>query len=346
MRTGNTWIGLSLLTAVVAITAVVWATDPAPLPPPAPVAAPTPPVMPVMPPPPPPETPLMTIGNEVITVGDVNEQLGQMPPMQRAMYQQQVLQQMTTQALAIAFAKNRDLPVDEKKFQKEVQRLRASMSLQKLFREETSDEKITAYVKHNPSFFDGTKISASHILITSAVSDSTDKQLAAKTKLEGIAKEIASGKTTFADAAKKHSEDPGSGAKGGDLGDPFEFGGPMVPVFTLAAFQTPKGKVSPLVRSSFGWHIIMVTDIKPGDGKPKSWTPPADPRNPQGSRPQTPKQLAQRMIGSMIENQINMTGLDAKSRIINHAADKAAKEAAKDKADEKDKPDEKDKAGE
>ncbi len=62
----------------------------------------------------------------------------------------------------------------------------------------------------------------------------------------------------FAEMAKKYSNDPGSATQGGDLG--FFPRGKMVPEFDKAAFDLPVGKISDLVRTNFGLHIIQVQE--------------------------------------------------------------------------------------
>ena len=64
----------------------------------------------------------------------------------------------------------------------------------------------------------------------------------------------------FAELAKENSDCP-SGSRGGDLG--FFTHGQMVPEFDKAAFELPVGKVSDIVKTSFGYHIILVTEKKP-----------------------------------------------------------------------------------
>lgn len=104
---------------------------------------------------------------------------------------------------------------------------------------------------------------ASHILvkITAEVDEA-----AARAKAEKILAELKAG-ANFADTAKQFSEDPGSGAKGGDLGS---FGrGRMVKPFeeAVAQLRTP-GELSPLVRSDFGFHIIRLDEHHPARVKP------------------------------------------------------------------------------
>ncbi len=69
----------------------------------------------------------------------------------------------------------------------------------------------------------------------------------------------------FQSVAKEVSEDPGSKEKGGDLG--FFPRGQMVPEFEEAAFSLGVGRVSGLVKSNFGYHIIRVEEKKEGKTK-------------------------------------------------------------------------------
>ena len=85
----------------------------------------------------------------------------------------------------------------------------------------------------------------------------TEEQALAKA--QDLRKKIAAG-GDFAAIAKAESDDSGSGAQGGDLG---EFRrGMMVPPFEEAAFKQKVGEVGEPVKSPFGYHIIKVEEHK------------------------------------------------------------------------------------
>jgi len=106
---------------------------------------------------------------------------------------------------------------------------------------------------------------ASHILVQVPASASDEQVNAQKSKAEAILARIRQGEA-FTDLARAESDDPGSAEQGGDLG--FFGRGVMDPAFEEAAFALKKGEVSELVRSSFGFHIIKLTDVRGGEVKP------------------------------------------------------------------------------
>ncbi|EBA3386721.1 TPA: peptidylprolyl isomerase SurA [Salmonella enterica subsp. enterica serovar Java] len=105
-----------------------------------------------------------------------------------------------------------------------------------------------------------TEVHARHILLKPSPI-MNDQQ--ARLKLEEIAADIKSGKTTFAAAAKEYSQDPGSANQGGDLGwatpDIFD------PALRDALTKLHKGQISAPVHSSFGWHLIELLDTRKVD---------------------------------------------------------------------------------
>ena len=101
---------------------------------------------------------------------------------------------------------------------------------------------------------------ASHILITAAKDAPEAEKKAARAKAEELLKAVKAKPTSFAEVARKNSQDPGSAVKGGDLD--FFGRGAMVKPFEDAAFGLKKSEISDLVESEFGYHIIQLTDIK------------------------------------------------------------------------------------
>jgi peptidyl-prolyl cis-trans isomerase D len=78
----------------------------------------------------------------------------------------------------------------------------------------------------------------------------------AKAKAEALLKQIQGG-ADFADLAKKNSEDPGSGAQGGELG--FARPKTMVPEFDTAIFNNKIGELA-LIHTQYGYHIVQVEE--------------------------------------------------------------------------------------
>lgn len=101
---------------------------------------------------------------------------------------------------------------------------------------------------------------ASHILITAAKDSPEAEKKIARAKAEELLKLVKAKPASFADVARKNSQDPGSAVKGGDLD--FFGRGAMVKAFEDSAFSLKKSDISDLVESEFGYHIIQVTDIK------------------------------------------------------------------------------------
>ncbi len=122
-------------------------------------------------------------------------------------------------------------------------------------------EDVKSYFDQNAARLSGQEERrASHILITSPKSAPAADRSAAKAKAEALAVEVKKNPASFADVAKKNSQDPGSAANGGDLD--FFNREAMVKPFSDAAFAMKKGEISPVVESDFGFHIINLTDIK------------------------------------------------------------------------------------
>ena len=122
-------------------------------------------------------------------------------------------------------------------------------------------EEVKAYYDQNAARLGGQEERrASHILINAPKSAPAVEREKAKAKADELLAQVKKAPESFADIAKKNSQDPGSAANGGDL--EFFAKGAMVKPFEEVAFGMAKGEISPVVETDFGYHIIRVTDIK------------------------------------------------------------------------------------
>ena len=86
--------------------------------------------------------------------------------------------------------------------------------------------------------------------------------VAEEDKATDLLKKIKANEVSFADAAKEHSIDPGSGQKGGELG--WSQSSSYVPEFAQAVESLKKGEITQApVKTQFGWHIVQVDDVRP-----------------------------------------------------------------------------------
>jgi len=126
----------------------------------------------------------------------------------------------------------------------------------------TEDDVKKYYAENTAQFKTPEQIRASHILIRPDITDpNTDPNQAkakAKAKTQELLEQVKNG-ADFAALAKANSGCP-SAEKGGDLG--FFEKGKMVPAFEEAAFALKVGQVSDIVETTYGYHIIKITDHK------------------------------------------------------------------------------------
>jgi len=126
------------------------------------------------------------------------------------------------------------------------------------------------YNQHQDDYRIPETVTVRHILIKTPTPDANGKVDqkgvdAAKAKAEDVQKQLKSG-ADFGDLAKKYSDDPGSAQEGGLL--PPITRGRTVPEFEQAAFNTPKGQTTDIIRTSYGFHIIRVEDKQTARMKP------------------------------------------------------------------------------
>jgi foldase protein PrsA len=189
------------------------------------------------------------------------------------------LQQMVQEALILQYAKSNNITVTDDEIAKREddlktnfpngswddmlkarglseddvkQALREQIILDKALAKDVTitPAQVKQYFDKNHAAFDKPEqVQARHILVAN---------LATANKVEAALK---SGQN-FADVAKQYSTDPGSKAKGGELG--LFRRGQMVPAFDKVAFSAPVNAISPPVKSPFGYHIIQVEKREPG----------------------------------------------------------------------------------
>jgi peptidyl-prolyl cis-trans isomerase D len=131
---------------------------------------------------------------------------------------------------------------------------------------DVNDEVLRGYYDNNEDEFGlPEQRQASHILILAAEDAEQNVLDEAKSKIDALANRLANGES-FAELAKQHSQDPASAPSGGDLG--FFGKGVMDPAFESAVYALKQGEVSEPIRTSFGFHLIKLTEIKDGSVKP------------------------------------------------------------------------------
>jgi len=126
------------------------------------------------------------------------------------------------------------------------------------------------YRQHQDEFRIPETVTVRHILIKTPQPDANgkvDQKVvdAARAKAEDIAKQLKAG-ANFADLATKYSEDA-STAKDGGLLPPITRGR-TVPEFEQAAFGTPVGQTTGVIRTTYGFHIIHVEAKQEARQKP------------------------------------------------------------------------------
>ncbi len=152
-----------------------------------------------------------------------------------------------------------------------------------------SDADAKKFYKENMTKFKyPEKVRASHILISANAEEikekissdpankglsateiqaKVDKEVAVKLeKAQKILAEVKKDPSLFAKIAKENSDDPGSAKQGGDLG--FFGQQEMVEAFSKVAFTQKPNTISAIVKSPYGYHIILVTDRKQAGQEP------------------------------------------------------------------------------
>jgi len=137
-----------------------------------------------------------------------------------------------------------------------MQQIKSQALIEKMIEGEVSSKNKTDYAAKAKEIIDGIKEKNKDLPAKAAEAEKKINELKAQIDATPEAEKAAK----FAELAKKNSA-CSSSANGGDLG--FFTHGQMVPEFDKAAFELPVGKVSDVVKTKYGYHIILVTDKKP-----------------------------------------------------------------------------------
>jgi len=201
-------------------------------------------------------------GNRLDTTR-VTKEMERLPAPSRAYLQapdrkRQFVENMILNELLYAEGQKQGYDKDED-IERQVNDLRRRLVVQRVVREfqkppEVTDEQAKKYYDDNPNLYSSTQIRASHILVKD------------EAQAKEIRDQVKADPSKFAEIAKEKSTDKTSGAKGGDLG---MFGqGRMVPEFERAAFALKPNEISDVVKTQYGYHIILVVERKEGERRP------------------------------------------------------------------------------
>lgn len=123
------------------------------------------------------------------------------------------------------------------------------------------DDLKTFYTQNNAQLAGKEERRASHILVDAPKSASADERAKAKARAEQLLAEVRKNPASFADVARKSSDDKGSAAGGGDL-DYLARSAIDKPIADAIFGLAKKGDISDVVESDFGYHVIQLTDIR------------------------------------------------------------------------------------
>jgi parvulin-like peptidyl-prolyl isomerase len=116
----------------------------------------------------------------------------------------------------------------------------------------------------NKDFFDGNLVHVSHIMLRIAPNASDADRQTARQQLLNLRDQIAAGKISFADAARKYSQSPNA-KDGGELGL-VSRKYPLDEVLSKAAFALPENSMSDVISDGVGMHVLLVSERKKGPG--------------------------------------------------------------------------------
>jgi peptidyl-prolyl cis-trans isomerase D len=134
------------------------------------------------------------------------------------------------------------------------------------FRPQVSEADVEKYyTEHAKEFETPPQVHVAHVLVSVPQTGGSEAEDKSRAKVADVIRRAKAGED-FAKLATEMSEDPGSKAKGGDLG--WVSKGEMVPAFEAAAFALARGEISAEpVRTPFGFHAIKVLEVRAASKK-------------------------------------------------------------------------------
>jgi len=200
------------------------------------------------------------VNNSVISEDDFHKEISLIPEWARKNFsgkegKERFLQELINKELIYQDAINRGLQNDRELAEK-IEEFRKMSLLTIVLKQEieekaeVTESEIKEFYDGNPeNFKTGEEVRARHILVDT------------EEKANDILNSIIKGEG-FTELAKTFSMDKGSAQNGGDLG--FFSRGRMIPEFEETAFSLKKGEPSKPVKTTYGYHIIEVTDKREG----------------------------------------------------------------------------------
>ncbi|MFH1848188.1 MAG: peptidyl-prolyl cis-trans isomerase [Candidatus Omnitrophota bacterium] len=202
-----------------------------------------------------------TVDGENITSGEIQNKMDSLPDHYKNIVRQhkrEFVDDIISEKVLLKEALKRGLDKD-KEVVSMINETRRRIIVSKLVKDEMekvsniSDAEIERYYNANQDkFMLPERWRASHILVKT------------EDEAKAVAERLSKGES-FEDLAKENSVD-GSAEQGGDIG--FFASGQLIPEFEEVAVKLEAGKVSGIVKSQFGYHIIKVTDHKPTELQP------------------------------------------------------------------------------
>ena len=206
---------------------------------------------------------VLKVNNKSFSVSDLEREIqqeGRRAPGTMQQYlttkegQKQLLEGLVRRELLLQEAEKRKL-ADRPEIAEQVAQLRRDLMIRTLLQDEVAskvkieDKDVEEYFKSHPDEFSGDQVKVKHILVRS--------EAEAKEVMDRVKKGEACDKV-----AREVSIDTASVPKGGEL-DYFRYE-QMVPEFSKAAYALKPGQVSEVVKSPFGFHVILFVDRKKG----------------------------------------------------------------------------------